>query len=706
MKTITKIIPLICFLCFFAKTYAQVYLTGLGQNAVIKEYLSKYPLPVKSQNDTLHLPFFEDFLYSGPYPSSSFWEDNFAFVNRSFAVMPPSAGVVTLDALNQSGELYPNLSQNQSTGDVLTSKIINLKNYTIKNPIQISTADLFYYDSNSGQYLSSDSLWYVSSGISYNCNSVPVTFNVDMSITYIWHHPPYTSFIDANSQLYYFDNGNYVLIPYYFEDEYNSADSIYMSFYYQPQGYSENAPETNDSLILQFCTDGSNWHTVWRAAGTTLKGFSQVMMSLSDSIYLVNNFQFRFYNLVSSGGTANPSWNNNCDFWNIDYIYINKNRSHADTIPDDVCLADQRISFLKKYTNIPWEHFKEDPSLRKDTLSFTIRNLSDVGKAVNRKIKVFLYPNNLVFNPTPGNENILAFSDSIANFPSPVDFFSAPQSDSAHFTAQVIVSGGLAQDQLFFGKNDTIYQEQYFHNYYAYDDGTAENGFGLGGIGTQNALLAYRFVTLKPDSLRGVYMFFNQTINNASQKYFYLTIWNNYAGRPYSVVHDMIGQIPEYEEGMYKFHYYLLDTAQWLTDTFYIGWKQTTTDLLNIGFDANNNNRNNILYNIAGAWEICPFEGSLLMRPVFSSTPFLNSPVFAAEENIYAYPNPNSGRLFISNENNFDYQTEIFDLQGRLLYSGHYKQEGIDTSPFDNGIYMIRITTEGKQMTQKIVIQN
>ncbi len=320
-------------------------------------------------------------------------------------------------------------------------------------------------------------------------------------------------------------------------------------------------------------------------------------------------------------------------------------------------------------------------------------------------MNVFLYPTDLVFNPNPGSENIMPYSDDTAKFPVTTNFFTATQDDSAHFYARFVVNGGLSQNLLFFGNNDTIIQDQYFKLYYAYDDGTAENGFGLGGIGTQNSLLAYRFVTAKPDTLRGIYMFFNQTVSNASQKYFYLELWNNYAGRPYSNVHEMIGQMPDYEEGMYKFHYYPLDTPQYIVDTFYIGWKQTTTDLLNIGFDANNNNRTNILYNISGAWEVCPYDGSLMMRPVFSSTLYLPVPGNESDESLVLYPNPNNGRLFIRTDNETDCMVEISDLQGRRLYSGPYKNDGIDTSPFENGIYMVSVLYDGRCITQKIVIQ-
>ena|GEM_PF-815195 len=696
------LILFLLFSCIYSD--AQVFLTGINSNPVIKEFQKKEQIQKRAVGDTLSLPFFEDFSYQGPYPSEVLWLDSSVFVNRTFSVDPPSAGVATFDALNKNGDLYSTLSQNQSVGDFLQSRIINLDRYTIKNPISILTSQLIYYHSPTGQYMSSDSLWYVLNGNDYNCMTEPTTFNVDIPVTYIMHSPPNTFYFDANDYLYYFDGNDTVPIPYYYTYDYLPSDSIYMSFYYQPQGRSANAPEPADSLVLQFHTQALGWKTVWKVTGTTVKDFKQVMIPINNPDYLVPEFKFRFNNYVSTGGSANPSWNNNCDYWHLDYIYINSGRTFSDTIPDDVVLADQSVSFLKGYTMVPWEHYKTVPSLMEDSIKFIIKNLSDLGKDVQRNVNVYLYPNNLVYNPTPGNENIMSFSRDTAKFLLTSNIFNASQNDTAHYLAKFTVNGGLSQSELFFGENDTIYQDQYFDNYYAHDDGTAENGFGIGGIGTQNALLACRFVTAKPDSLRGVYIYFNPTVNNESKDYFYLRVWSNYGHLPSTLLYDEIGVEPEYEDGIYGFHYYPIDTPQWIVDTFYIGWKKTTTDILNVGFDANYDNKSNILYNITGFWETCPYSGTVMMRPVFSTTPFLSAEPAIADIKPLLYPNPNNGRLYISEVT--DAEVSISDIQGRMLYSGSYSVSGIDTSPFENGIYLVTVKDKGRTSTQKIVIQN
>ncbi len=75
----------------------------------------------------ISLPFFDDFTGYSPYPDSSKWVDDEAYVNNTFAVGQPDRGVATLDNLNSMGLPYDTLS-NTSFGyaDSLTSQPINI----------------------------------------------------------------------------------------------------------------------------------------------------------------------------------------------------------------------------------------------------------------------------------------------------------------------------------------------------------------------------------------------------------------------------------------------------------------------------------------------------------------------------------------------------------------------------------------------------
>lgn len=75
--------------------------------------------------DEIHtrLPFVDDFSDSNIYPSDARWQDDFAYVNQTFAVNPLSLGVATLDGLNDEGLPYV-VSSTFETGsaDKLTSR--------------------------------------------------------------------------------------------------------------------------------------------------------------------------------------------------------------------------------------------------------------------------------------------------------------------------------------------------------------------------------------------------------------------------------------------------------------------------------------------------------------------------------------------------------------------------------------------------------
>ncbi len=79
------------------------------------------------QNDTIDLPFFDDFSYyaSSSYPDQSLWTDRFVFINNDYPNQPRSNGVATFDALDANGKIYKNNTA-QFPADTLTSRPINL----------------------------------------------------------------------------------------------------------------------------------------------------------------------------------------------------------------------------------------------------------------------------------------------------------------------------------------------------------------------------------------------------------------------------------------------------------------------------------------------------------------------------------------------------------------------------------------------------
>jgi hypothetical protein len=110
---------------------------------------------------------------------------------------------------------------------------------------------------------------------------------------------------------------------------YTPGDSLYLSFFYQPQGYGFR-PLRADSLLLMVRVKYGDWVTIWKAAGAATTAFRQVMVPITDTLLFYSAFQFRFVNIASL---------NYADaIWNVDYVRMGANRSMADTAINDIAI--------------------------------------------------------------------------------------------------------------------------------------------------------------------------------------------------------------------------------------------------------------------------------------------------------------------------------------------------------------------------------
>jgi hypothetical protein len=83
-----------------------------------------------------------------------------------------------------------------------------------------------------------------------------------------------------------------------------------LSFYYQPQGYG-NAPEKDDSLVLQISTKTGIWKNIWAAPGTSYDEFLTDSLQLSSTSPDLMAFKYvaiqlpihRFLNQISGSGS-------------------------------------------------------------------------------------------------------------------------------------------------------------------------------------------------------------------------------------------------------------------------------------------------------------------------------------------------------------------------------------------------------------------
>lgn len=134
-----------------SKLAASVVISGMITVAAAQEMmlpLQGLPLAAPTAagqvRSALSLPFMDDFSYDSAVPDAQLWTNRQAFVNRSYAINPPSIGVATLDGLNEYGLPYDTLSFKFNViggADTLTSQSILLGLLMPKDSVYLS----FFY---------------------------------------------------------------------------------------------------------------------------------------------------------------------------------------------------------------------------------------------------------------------------------------------------------------------------------------------------------------------------------------------------------------------------------------------------------------------------------------------------------------------------------------------------------------------------------
>ncbi len=303
---------------------------GIKPGLQAQEFVDHLPVNTKKSFEALHshqaaarstelpltLPFWDDFSHPGPYPDQSLWADNYVFINAGFAVHPKTAGVATFDMLDEHGEIYDHIE---------TGNILYTADFLTSHPIDIS--------------------------------------------------------------------------------EFTPEDSLVLSFYYQPQGTGGN-PGRDESLVLQFLgpeedddksstrttgrdiqreeDDLENWIEMWSANGEKLSDFSQdtfpyfhrVSIAITDEDYFREDFRFRFLNNVAVPiGQDNNTGTRS--IWNIDYVYLDADRSVLDSAYQDIAFAAPAQSIMRELSSAPWSHYLANPeAMLRERFNVTITNLS------------------------------------------------------------------------------------------------------------------------------------------------------------------------------------------------------------------------------------------------------------------------------------------------------------------------------------------
>ena len=473
---------------------------------------------------------------------------------------------------------------------------------------------------------------------------------------------------------------------------YPAIDSICFSFFYQPQGLAD-APEINDSLTLEFFAPSDNkWYSVWNARGSTVNDFKPVIIKIDQPRFLKSGFRFRFINYVSlSSVLSDPAMAGNSDQWNVDYVLLDKNRNMGDTIPEDVAFTLPVRSLLKTHEAMPWKQFRQVfLSEMASSININYRNNDNIVRNVTRNFEIRdMYKNIITHSFSAGATNIDPLTDR--NYNAVLRYtFNSDNPDSTLFRITSI----LKTDDFDPKKNDTIVYFQKFGNYFAFDDGSAEGGYGINGLGSRNAMVAYRFKSFVADSLRAIQICFNDSYLNSNVRSFDLMVWNDNNGKPGEIIYSQEEVMISQGSSINGFYTYILNESVGVNGFFYVGWKQRSETFLNAGFDFNTLHNGRQFYWINGNWTASNAHGSLMIRPVvgaqFKTTSISDLPeVESTRLNIW--PNPTKDFLSIETGDLIfkdDLTISIFDLQGRRFKMESFT-ERIDVSSLKEGIYVI-----------------
>lgn len=605
----------------------ELLISPLSTNPVLVKQFEEGNLPTPFQKTTcnLHLPFIDDFsIYHQIGADEQYWDDNFAFVNPTYGVDPPTIGVATFEGLNYDGYPYDFSNPNSSGNtDFLTSCMINLEQDEDGNPYQIS-------------------------------------------------------------------------------------DSLILSFYYQPQG-NGFAPRLQDSLVLEFYdVDLDKWIKQWSKPGSALYDFELAVIPILEERYLRIEFQFRFRSKGRLSG--------NLDHWNIDVVWLDKNRESSNSDFPDVGYQYPVNNLLNNYTSIPYKHYKSVASSQMiDTVLAQLRNNNN--EAINlSNVKMRNFSEGVLVNES-------AFGNTV-NFPAETSnsfeisvlgngngYVFDPDIDMpfVEFNNQFVMLSGTND---LIPDNDTILFTQYFENYYAYDDGSAEAGLGFTTGGGQ---LAIKYQALQPDSLIGYKIYFNPIFDDPVYP-FIMIVWDVEENIPGDeiYVNQTFSAVEFIQEGHDIFAYYFFDSAVYVSGTYFVGLAQTSDISLSIGYDRSIDNTHNIFYKTGFSWQDFPDSdpGSVMIRPVFQSA--MDSIIMGIPEQTFIpefaiYPNPAFDWVKIKNLNNDEeLEVSLLSIDGKTILRKRVLLEAeLNIADIPSGMYLIKaVNDKGFIKIEKLMISH
>ncbi len=473
---------------------------------------------------------------------------------------------------------------------------------------------------------------------------------------------------------------------------YPASDSIYLSFFYQPKGLG-NFPEYIDTFLLEFKNPNDTlWTWVWSSKGEdypqTYRNFKQVMVPIVDTAFLKTGFQFRFRNYAQLNG----SW----DHWHLDYIRLDRNRYRNDTTLVDFSFMNPPTSLLKTYESVPLSHFIPNADANMDT----IYSISWTTQSAASDFKLYTYHfQNHDFDPVFDRDSLHANQGPILSrqeyiFSKAVKYtYEDPGTAWTEFELVHYIDNNAGD---LIPRNDTAIYRQVLSNYYALDDGSAEERLSINNNG--GGFACQKFDTYLGDTLKSIQFYFNRVNDQVIDKSFYLMVWAAGANQPGEILVNEGVHYPQYN-GLNQFHTYELETPIYLpAGTYYIGWAQNTGFDINLGYDRNNNNTNRIFYNLDGNWyNYFAQEGTLMIRPLFKYTQdqyVKIEPIEPFKSDWNFYPNPTASITTVQLPYGISSaKLNLYDITGKIIFRQNLvsTSNSVEFTDIDAGVYFMEL---------------
>ena len=489
---------------------------------------------------------------------------------------------------------------------------------------------------------------------------------------------------------------------------YTPADSLYLSFYYQPQGMGFY-PLANDTFFLYGRIRYGDWVPMWKVPGSAMQPFQQVMVPVTDTLMFYDQFQFRFVNIAAL--------NYSDAIWNLDYIRFDAHRNMFDTAINDIAYSSDPTFLLNDYTSMPYRQFMVNPVGERAPFYYdSVHNNYDIPQPITYGFAARDIATGTVLQ-TPINNTATLSAQAIQQLSNNAYTTTVPLTspygkvvfENKHYIQSSTVTGPSA--------NDTIIKNQVFDNYLAYDDGTAEQSYYLSLFASLPGMISIEYHLNQPDTMKGMAIYFGRTAPLASNKTFAIQVYSALAGVNGAVADHLLYTedpcFPGFGDTINEFFVYkFTEPVPLPAGTFYAGVMmpaESGSDSLYFGFDRNRIGINHVYYNVLSSWNPSLLHGAVMMRPLLGrdvKSSGITSPQTPVSEKWQIAPNPASDKIHVTYPGDGRATYSITNITGQQVLSGTTTNgTDIDITSLTAGMYFVNIACNGVTGVPKKIVK-